>query len=301
MLFNHSQSKRNQDLTCLNEAEINALQQKSKNCQLSFSESIRTSSEFMMGDMQSQIRGEGIDFEENKAYLAGSDSRHINWRMYAKTQQLYVNIYNEDKRPSTYLVFDQRPTMYFGTRKQLKIKLALKFAVYSLLLAANQQHSTSGVQIGLKPTWHNSYSSSNSILSFIESLNRPCLDNINMDDTPSINDILNKLNLTDGAEVIIISDLHDMDDTTISCLYNLSRRFKISLVQVQDPVEKELPTNGIFNIQKNIHTDPIQLHCTKNIVNSYQKEYRERFEDYKHKCLTMGVSFSRYTTTDNIF
>ena len=240
------------DLTCLSESEINALQIKAKHAPLSFSESTKTSAETMAGDLQSRIRGAGVDFEENKPYQSGSDSRHINWRTYARTQQLYVNIYNEDKRPSTYIVLDQRQNMYFGTRQQLKIKQALSFATYSVFRAMHQQQNVSGVQILNKPHWHSIYSGASSILSFIHELNTPRHNHQSINTEPTLNDIINKLQLSDGAELIIISDFHDMDDETITRLYHLSRNFKINLLCIQDPIEVELPQKGQFDIQDKI-------------------------------------------------
>ncbi len=302
MLFKQISLTKNKDFTCLSENEIKHIQAKAKNSSTSFAESIRLSSENMAGDLQSQIRGTGIDFEENKPYQTGSDSRHINWRTFARTRQLYVNIYNEDKRPSTYLVLDQRSNMYFGTRKQLKIKQALKFAIYSILRAMHQQQTVSGVQIVSKPKWHTSYSSSSSILSFIDSLNT-AYDISDTDITePTLNDILNKLKLNDGAELIIISDLHDMNKQTISSLYTLSRRYKVSILQIQDPVEINLPTKGIFNIQNDSQPDMIELNCNnKNITTTYQQQISERFNNFKMQCTNMGVNFFRYSTIDDVF
>ena len=280
---------------------MNRIQKKAKNSHTSFTESLRSSCENMAGDLQSRKRGTGIDFEENKPYQPGSDSRNINWRTFARTQQLYVNIYNEDKRPSTYLVFDQRSTMYFGTRKQLKIKQALKFAIYALLRAMHQQQTVSGVQMAEKTIWHSIYSSSNSIHSFIDTLNTPPKPESNTDNTPALNDILSKLKLTDGAELIIISDLHDMNDKTTSSLYNLSRRYKITIIQIQDPVEINLPAKGFFNIQNYTDVTPIEINCNnKNITEPYSKKMNEHFDNFKNKCASMGVNFQQYTTTDDV-
>lgn len=68
------------EVSCLSESEINSLQIKAKHAPLLFTESTKTSAENMAGDLQSRIRGGGVDFEENKPYQTGSDSRHINWR-----------------------------------------------------------------------------------------------------------------------------------------------------------------------------------------------------------------------------
>lgn len=295
-------SKKDSSLICLTEKEITALQIKAKHTPQSFSESTKISAESMAGDLQSRIRGAGIDFEENKPYQTGSDSRHINWRTYARTQQLYVNIYNEDKRPSTYVVLDQRQNMYFGTRQQLKIKQALNFAVYSIFRAMHQQQIVSGVQITDKPHWHSVYSGANSILSFIHELNTPFYHDNNANNEPTLNDVINKLQLTDGSELIIISDFHDMNKETISRLYHLSRKFKINLVRVLDPVEVELPTKGHFDLQNNTDLKPIYVNCNNQLLtDTYKQTIHDEFSEYRIQCKNMGINLITYLTTDNVF
>jgi len=286
----------------LSDDEINQLQEKAKTHRLTYSESNKTSLESMAGDLQSRTRGSGIDFEENKPYQSGSDSRHINWRTYARTQQLYTNIYNEDKRPSFYLVLDQRRDMYFGTRKQLKIKQALNIAIFSIFKAMQQQHTVAGIQILKKPQWHASYTGQSSALSFIKILNTPALFKENNLSEPALNDILDKIQLRDGAELMIISDFHDMNDKTITALYNISRNHKTNLTQVLDPIEIKLPNQGHFNIKENSLSPPLKINCNnKKLINQYKNRLKEQFEMHQTQCQNMGVVFNRYLTTDNIF
>ena len=287
--------------TCLTKEEINTLQLKAKASQSSFYESLRSSNENMTGNLKSNIKGAGIDFEENKPYQAGADSRHINWRTFARTGDLYVNIYNEDKRPSTYLVLDQRLNMYFGTRKQLKIKQALKFSTYAILKALYQQQAVSGVQISDIPTWHNKYNSENSILGFIDSINQPpknLLKN-NNNNEPALNDILNKLQLKPGSELIIISDLHDINQQTTTILHNLSQHYKISIVHIQDPIETNLPSKGLFSIRNNPSSQLLELNCYNNIMTSqYEERVLEKFKQHIDNFQQMGINVLQCTTLD---
>ena len=286
---------------CLSEDKLIYLQNLAKQTNNKFEETTKMSAENMAGDLQSRVRGAGVDFEENKPYQTGSDSRHINWRTYARTQQLFVNIYNEDKRPSTYIVLDQRTSMYFGTRKQLKIKQALNIAIYYIYRAMHRQQNVSGVQILNKPIWHSIYSGAQSISAFSKLLNNPHISNVEDKSKPHINSILSKLNLTSGAELVIVSDFRDMNTETITALYNLSRTHKIELIQIQDPIEVEIPTKGIYNIKNNTEDQPITLNCNKKIQKEYRETIKTKFEHYITQCKNMGINFNQFLTTDSIF
>ncbi len=297
MFFN----RKKKDDVSLSNAEILMLQEKSKNIQLHFAQTSKLSDENMAGDLQSRTHGTGIDFEENQPYFPGNDSRHINWRTYARTRQLYINIYNEDKRPSLYVVMDQRRDMYFSTRKQLKIKLALKLAFYNIFHAVYQQYTVSGMQIKTVPQWHTVYSGQSSVLSFIKELNRPKRNITAANTEPALNDILSRLQLKEGAELVIISDFHDMNDNTINLLYHFSMKNKISLIQVLDPIELALPTSGNFRITGDTDSEVLQLDCNnKRITERYNNISTETFSRYQSQCQNMGIKFTRYLTTDDI-
>lgn len=286
----------------LTDSEIHILQEQSKHGRLYYAESGKTSAENMAGDLQSRLSGSGVDFEENKPYQAGNDSRYINWRTYARTQQLYINIYNEDKRPSLYVVLDQRSNMYFGTRKQLKIKQALNIAVFSIFRAIQQQYTVAGMQILSKPRWYAAHNSQRAALSFIKTLILPLINKTENTNEPALNDILNKLQLKEGAELIVISDFHDMDDKTIAGLYAISRKHKINLIQVLDPVEVELPVQGRFDIKGTTDSEPLLLDCNKKKIKTQYKDcLNKKFNRHKSQCHSMGVQFARYLTTDDIY
>lgn len=293
--------KKRLSFVSLSESEIMLIHNKAKQASIFYTESNKTSSGNMAGDLQSRVRGAGVDFEENKPYESGSDSRHINWRTFARTQQLYVNIYNEDKRPSTYIVLDKRQSMYFGTRNQLKIKQALNLAIYSILRAMYQQQKVSGVEIANKPKWHSTYSGSNPILSFIEELNAP-IQQQNISGESALNDILAKLQLAEGSEVIIISDFHDIDKQTITSLYNYSRKHKISLLRIQDPIEINLPKLGQYNIQANDNGPSLNIDCNNNAFTiAYNQSVSDKYSDYYDQCSNIGIDMMTYLTTDEIF
>ena len=303
MFFNKLKlpTKKSVNDVCLSEDKLIFLQGIAKQSNNKFEETTKMSAENMAGDLQSRVRGAGVDFEENKPYQTGSDSRHINWRTYARTQQLFVNIYNEDKRPSTYVILDQRSSMYFGTRKQLKIKQALNIAIYYIFRAMHKQQNVSGVQILDKPIWHTIYSGSQSISIFSKLLNRPHLSSLGNENKPHINSILNKLNLTSGAELVIVSDFRDMNAETITALYNLSRTHKIELIQIQDPIEVEIPSKGVYNIRNNGDNQAITLSCNIKIQKEYRKSVQNKFDNYISQCINMGVNFNQFLTTDRVF
>jgi len=82
----------------------------------------------LAGRYGSRVRGRGLDFEELRAYLPGDDVRSIDWRVTARTGKPYVRVFNEERDRATILLVDQRISMFYGTRLNLKSVTAAEAA-----------------------------------------------------------------------------------------------------------------------------------------------------------------------------
>jgi len=58
------------------------------------------------GDFRSRLKGEGIEIEDWRKYQPWDDVRSINWKLTAKTGQLYVNVYQTLKDVDFHVFFD---------------------------------------------------------------------------------------------------------------------------------------------------------------------------------------------------
>lgn len=58
------------------------------------------------GNFGSLLHGSGVDLAENRAYVAGDEKRSINWKMSAKYDQLFVNLFHDEKMLDVHLCCD---------------------------------------------------------------------------------------------------------------------------------------------------------------------------------------------------
>jgi uncharacterized protein (DUF58 family) len=82
----------------------------------------------LSGRHASRLRGRGLNFEELRGYLPGDDTRHIDWRVTARTRKPYVRVYTEEKDRTVWLLVDQRISMFFGSRWKMKSVVAAEAA-----------------------------------------------------------------------------------------------------------------------------------------------------------------------------
>ncbi len=88
-----------------------------------------------VGGNPSIFAGSGLDFSELKEYSFGDDVRSINWKVTAREQKPFVNVFNEERELNIVCVFLESGSIFFGTKrfKQEVMAEAMSLISYSAL------------------------------------------------------------------------------------------------------------------------------------------------------------------------
>ncbi|HEU4455239.1 MAG TPA: DUF58 domain-containing protein [Longimicrobium sp.] len=70
---------------------------------------------FQAGVHRSPLRGAGEDFAKHRDYQQGDDLRYLDWKLYARTDRLYVREFEERSNLQAYLVIDASASMAFAS------------------------------------------------------------------------------------------------------------------------------------------------------------------------------------------
>jgi len=70
-----------------------------------------------VGGNPSLFSGNGLDFKELREYDINDDVRKINWKVTAKAQRPFVNLFNEERELNIMVVFMVSGSIYFGTKR----------------------------------------------------------------------------------------------------------------------------------------------------------------------------------------
>jgi uncharacterized protein (DUF58 family) len=68
---------------------------------------------FITGLHKSPFHGFSVEFAEHRQYNKGESTRHIDWKLYARTDKLFVKRYEEETNLRCQLVIDHSSSMYF--------------------------------------------------------------------------------------------------------------------------------------------------------------------------------------------
>ena len=79
---------------------------------------------FISGLHRSPHLGFSTDFAEHRQYMPGDDTRHMDWRVYARTDRLYLKNYEADTNANFLVVLDVSGSMGYGTSGLTKLQYA---------------------------------------------------------------------------------------------------------------------------------------------------------------------------------
>ncbi len=72
---------------------------------------------FVAGMHQSPFHGFSVEFAEHRLYNSGESTRHIDWKIYAKTDKLYVKRYDEETNLRCHIIIDNSASMHYPESK----------------------------------------------------------------------------------------------------------------------------------------------------------------------------------------
>ncbi|MBN8703546.1 MAG: DUF58 domain-containing protein [Bacteroidetes bacterium] len=88
---------------------------------------------FITGMHKSPFHGFSVEFAEHRLYNKGESSKHIDWKLYGRTDKLFVKKYEEETNLRCRLVIDSSSSMYFPEVETVSEKKLNKigFSVYA--------------------------------------------------------------------------------------------------------------------------------------------------------------------------
>ena len=76
---------------------------------------------FITGMHKSPFHGFSVEFSEHKLYNKGESTRHIDWKLFAKTEKLYTKKYEEETNLRCHIIIDNSASMHYPIVKQQTI------------------------------------------------------------------------------------------------------------------------------------------------------------------------------------
>lgn len=140
---------------------------------------------FITGMHKSPFHGFSVEFAEHRLYNKGDSTRHIDWKLYARTEKLFVKRYEEETNLRCQLVIDRSASMYFpgAVDPEGDEFNKIKFSVYAaaaLIELFKRQRDAVGLSLfGEELNLHTACKSSNAHHNYLYSELEAVLDEVN--------------------------------------------------------------------------------------------------------------------------
>lgn len=249
---------------------------------------------FIIGLHRSPYHGFSIEFAEHRPYMPGDEIKHIDWKLYGKTDRFYIKQFEEETNLKSYILLDKSGSMDYksGTVSKLEYGSYLSAALGYLLL--KQQDAVSltlfdtEIRSYLPPSAKKSHL--NLVLSALEKTTAGAETAI----APLLHESAEKIKKR--GLIILISDLMDDPASIINALKHFRhKRHEVIVFQVLDPQEIDFDfrrqTKFIdLENRDTLLTEPGQVR------QAYKQALRKFIDDYKTQCRANNIDHVLLTT-----
>ncbi|APU09596.1 DUF58 domain-containing protein [Cellulophaga lytica] len=107
---------------------------------------------FISGIHKSPFHGFSAEFAEHKIYNKGESTKHIDWKLFAKTDKLYTKRYEEETNLRCHMILDNSASMHYPETKKLDVNNLNKIgfgvlAIAGLMNILKKQRDAVGLSI----------------------------------------------------------------------------------------------------------------------------------------------------------
>ncbi len=94
---------------------------------------------FITGLHKSPFHGFSVEFAEHRLYNTGESTKHIDWKLYGRTDKLFVKRYEEETNLRCQIIIDNSSSMYFPVQDKPSIDHPNKitFSIYAAAALMN--------------------------------------------------------------------------------------------------------------------------------------------------------------------
>nr|WP_319272163.1 DUF58 domain-containing protein [uncultured Draconibacterium sp.] len=252
---------------------------------------------FITGLHRSPFHGFSVEFAEHRLYNQGESTKHVDWKLFARTDKLFVKQYEEETNLRCQLVVDTSSSMLFPYtkgKKHLHNKLA--FSVYTaaaLIYLMRKQRDAVGLTLfSDEIEFHSSprISSVNAEVMYgkLSELIQP--ENAGLRKTTNTTQVLHQIaeNIHKRSLVIIFSDMLDSskNDELFSALQHLRyNKHEVILFHVTDhSLEREFDFSNRPHKFVDLESGQVVKFNPLEVKEHYTNTVSDYFEDLKVKC-----------------
>jgi uncharacterized protein (DUF58 family) len=252
----------------------------------------------MSGGHKSPLKGQSVEFADRREYAKGDNLRHIDWKVFGRTERYYIRQFEEETSLRVNVIIDASGSMaYTGTpARHSKYAYACRIAVALGYIVSKQQDSLGltiydNVVRDRIPT----RSGTRHLRLFVDRLaaNAPK----NVTDTGKALHALAE-QLSKRGLIVLMSDCFDDPEAVFNAIAHFRKKMHdVILLQILDPMELELSMNRVAEFMDMETGEKLEVDPTHARL-AYKQELQKFIDQVREKCSVMNVDYRLVSTSE---
>ncbi|MEQ8409829.1 MAG: DUF58 domain-containing protein [Gammaproteobacteria bacterium] len=251
---------------------------------------------FLSGLHKSPHRGFSVEFNDYRQYHRGDDMRHVDWKLYARSDKFYIKQYEDETNVRCMVLLDTSASMTYGSGKMTKLSYGVTLASALAYFVMRQRDA-----VGLMTF-------DDEVRNFLPARCRQphlmrilrALATVEGGKKTNVVKPLTDLavSLTKKSIVVLITDMLDDEDRIISTLQNLrAMGHDCIMFHVMDADELTFPFNEASEFI-DMESDESYITSPAAVRKAYLENLQEFLDFCKKQCQTSGVDYCLMNTAE---
>ena len=244
---------------------------------------------FIAGLHRSPYHGFSVEFAEHRQYMPGDEIKHVDWKVYGKTDRFYVKQFEEETNLKAYLLLDASGSMGYASNGITKLEYASYLAAALTYLMLKQRDSVGLVTFDEKIR---KYLPPRSVTTYLHVILQE-LERVTSGAETDVSITFHELaeRIKRRGLVIILSDLFDLPERVISGLKHFRhKKHEVIVFHILDPMERSFnfKKDSVF---KDLETGEELTTQPWHIRGDYQRLMAEFISSYKRQCRENRIDY----------
>jgi uncharacterized protein (DUF58 family) len=245
---------------------------------------------FITGLHKSPYHGFSVEFAEHRQYMPGDEIKHLDWKIYGKTDRYYIKQFEEETNLKSYIILDASRSMAYSSEGRMS---KLEYASYitgALAELMVQQRDAVGFTIYDEKV--RTYMPPHATKSYLKEILRQ-LETVQAGNKTGTADSLHIIaeRIKRRGLVIILSDLFDRPAEVMSALRHFRhKKNEVIVMQILDPLERSFAF-GRDAVFKDLETAEEMITQPWHIQKAYQQEMKHFLDSYKKECRENNIDY----------
>lgn len=250
---------------------------------------------FLSGMHRSPYFGQSIEFLQHRQYTRGDEIRHIDWKVYARQDRLYIKQYEEETNLRLTLLVDRSASMAYGDGESNKFDYSASLSACLAYLALRQKDATGLYTFDTAIRATVPAKSNQQQLARILSM----LESVGADGRTDLTSVAKQVaqGIPRRGLVLIISDLLGVDNLMEGLQVLRQRGHDIVLFHVLHDDEMDFHFNGATRFE-GLETDEF-LNCNPRALREGYLEALEEFlSSTRRACGRLSIEYMQVRTSE---